>query len=74
MIKESKQTIHYICFLFSRYYVRSYYVADSIKNLELSLTAVSVLLKISFGKGQIIVPKIGMLISKTACINLMHVF
>ena len=45
------------------------YVADSIKKLELCLTVVSILLKIRFGHTQISVPKIGILMSKTACIN-----
>ena len=43
IIKESKQTIHFIYFLFS------YYVADLIKKLELYLMVVSVLLNSSVG-------------------------
>ena len=46
------------------------YVADLIEKLELCLTVVSVLLKIRFGHTQISMPKIGILMSKTACINL----
>ena len=74
-MKESKQTIHYICFIFS-YHERvqtnytlhlfyifsllcSNYVADLIEKLELRLTVVSVLLKVRFGPAQISVPKIG---------------
>ena len=45
--KESKQTIHYIYFLFSCYYVHIMF-ADLIKNMELQLMVVSVLLKIKF--------------------------
>ena len=40
-----------------------------IKKLELRLMLVSVLLKIKFGHTQISVPKIGILMSETACIN-----
>ena len=43
--------------------------ADLIKKLELCLTVVSVLLKIRFGHALISVPKIGTLMSKTACAN-----
>ena len=45
------------------------YVADLIKKLKLCLTVVSVLLKIRFEHAQISVPKIGIPMSKTACIN-----
>ena len=45
------------------------YVADLIKKLELCLTVVSVLLKIRFGHALISVPKTGIPMSKTACIN-----
>ena len=45
------------------------YVADLIKKLELCLTVVSVLLKIRFGHAQISVPKVGIQMLKTACIN-----
>ena len=41
-----------------------------IKKLELCLMLVSVLLKIKFGHTQISVPKIGIPMLKTACINL----
>ena len=47
----------------------SHYVADLIKKLGLCLMVVSVLLKIEFGPTQISVPKIGIPMSKTACIN-----
>ena len=50
------------------------YVVDLIKKLELCLTVVSVLLKIRFGHAQISVSKIGILMSKTACINPLHVY
>ena len=49
-------------------------IADLIKKLELFLTVVSVLLKIGFGHTQIIVLQIGILMSKTVCINLLHAF
>ena len=57
----------------------SRYVADLIKKLELGLMAASVLLKIKFGLAKISVPKIGILMSKTACIitwwlSLLHNF
>ena len=42
---------------------------DLIEKLELHLMVVSVLLKIKFGHAQISVPKIGIPMSKTACIN-----
>ena len=48
IIKESKQTMHYIYFLFSRHYD-----ANLIKKLELCLIVASVLLKIKFGYTQI---------------------
>ena len=44
IINKSKQIIHYIHFLFSHYYV-----ADLIKNLELHLMVVSVLLETEIG-------------------------
>ena len=56
IIKESKQTIHYI-FNFSL--LCSHYVADFTKNLELHLMLVSNLLKTKFWHTQINVPKIG---------------
>ena len=49
-------------------------IVDLIKKLELCLTVVSVLLKIRFGHAQISMPKIGILMSKAAGINSMHVF
>ena len=39
----------------------SHYLADLIKKLELLLMIVLVLLKIKFGRAQIVVPKIGLL-------------
>ena len=45
------------------------FIADLIKELELFLTVVLVLLKINFGHTQMSVPKIGIQMSKTACIN-----
>ena len=53
-----------IFFLFSRYYI-----ADLIKKLEWRLMIVSVLLEIKFEHAQVSVPKIGLRMSKTACIN-----
>ena len=47
----------------------SHYTADLMKKLELRSMIVSVLLEIKFGHAQISVPKIGLLMSKTACIN-----
>ena len=47
----------------------SQYVVDLIKKQELRLTVASVLFKTKFGYAQIRVPKIGILMSKTACIN-----
>ena len=47
----------------------SHYVTDLIKKLELRLMVVSVFLKIKFRHAQISVPKIGMPMSKIACIN-----
>ena len=47
----------------------SHYDADLIKKLELCLMAVLVLLKIKFRHAQISVPKIGILMLKTTCIN-----
>ena len=43
---------------------------DQKTKLELGLMAASVLLKIKFGHAEISVPKIGILMSKTACIIL----
>ena len=47
----------------------SHSVADLIKKQELCLTVVSILLKIRFRYAQISVPKIGVPMSKKACIN-----
>ena len=66
IIKESKQTMHYIYFIFSCYYDVH---ITLIKKLELCLMVVSALSKIKFGHAQINVPKIGIPMSKTACIN-----
>ena len=67
IIKESKQTIHYIYFLFSRYVHIMLLIWW--KKLELRLMAVLVLLKIESGHAQISVPKIGIRMTKTTCIN-----
>ena len=64
-IKESKQIILYIYFSFSCYYVHIMLLIWQ-KKMKLFLMVVSVLFKIKFGHAQIIVPKIGMPISKTA--------
>ena len=61
-------SIHYIYFLFSRL-LCSYYIADLIKKLEMCFIVVSVILTIEFGHTQISVPKIGIPMSETACIN-----
>ena len=58
--------IHLI-YIFS--FLCSDYITVLIKKLELCSTVVSILLKISFGHAQISVPKIGVLMSKTVCIN-----
>ena len=55
-------------FCISDYYVQMALLIWS-KKMELCLTVVSVLLKIRFDHAQISVPKIGIPISKTACIN-----
>ena len=65
-VVQTNYTLHLFC-IFS--FSCSDYVADLIKKLELCLTVVSILLKIRFGHAQISVPKIGTLMSKTACIN-----
>ena len=68
IIKESKQTMNYISFLFSHYYVHIKLLIWS-KNLELRLMVVSVLLNIKFMHAQISVPKIGIPMSETTSIN-----
>ena len=65
---QGVQTIHHIYLLFPSL-LCSHYVADLIKKLELRLMVVSVLLEIKFGHAQISVPKIGIPMSKNACIN-----
>ena len=47
----------------------SHYVTDLIKKLEMHLMVVSVFLKIKFRQAQISVPKMGILMLKTDCIN-----
>ena len=64
--EELKHTLH-LFFFFS--VLCSHYVADFMKRLELCLMVVSVLLKTKFVSTQISVPKIGIPMSKTACIN-----
>ena len=59
---QNKLYITLVVFLFSC----SHYVADLIKKLELCLMVNLVLLKIKFGHAQISVPKISILMSKTA--------
>ena len=63
---QKNYTLH-LFFIFSLLY--SHYVVDLIKKLELRLMEASVLLKIKFGHTQISVPKIGIPMRKTACIN-----
>ena len=53
-------------FVFSLF---SHYVTDLIKTLEMRLMVVSVFLKIKFRHAQISLPKIGIPMSKSACIN-----
>ena len=60
--------MNYISFLFSHYYDHIKLLIWS-KKLELRLMVVSVLLKIKFGHAQISVPKIGIPMSETTCIN-----
>ena len=67
IIKESNQTIHWFFFIFSLLCL--HYIADLIKKLEWRLMIVSVLLEIKFEHAQVSVPKIGLRMSKTACIN-----
>ena len=67
VIKESKRTnITFIIFSL----LCSHYIINLIKKLETHLMVVSIFLKIKFRHAQISVPKIGILMSKTACINL----
>ena len=68
IIKDSKQTIHYIWFYFLVIMFILCCWFDK-KKLELRLMVVLVLLKMKFGHAQISVPKIGIPMSKTACIN-----
>ena len=68
-MKESKQTSYTLHLFYIFSLLCSDYVADLIKKLEFCLTLVPVLLKIRFGCTKIIVPKVGILMSKTACIN-----
>ena len=64
IIKMSKQTLHlFLIFLL----LCSHYVSDLIKKLELLIMVV--LLRVKFGHAHISVPKIGVPMSKTACIN-----
>ena len=63
---QANYTLH-LFFIFSL--LCSHYIADLIKKLELRLMIVSVLHEIKFGHAQISVPKIGIPMSKTACIN-----
>ena len=60
--------LFFICLLLC-----SHYIADLIKKLELCLMVVSDLLKIELGHTQISVPKIGIPMSKTACIKLWNI-
>ena len=62
----NKLTSH-LCIVFSL--LCSHYVTDLIKKLEMRLMVVSVFLKIKFRHAQISVPKIGIPMSKSACIN-----
>ena len=64
------QTNHTLCLFFIFSLLYSHYAADLIKKLELHIMVVSVLLKIKFGHAQICMPKIGIPMSKTACISL----
>ena len=51
------------------WFLCSHYIADLVKKLEFCLMVVLVLLKIKFGHAQISVPKIGIPMLKTVCIN-----
>ena len=53
IIKESKQTIHYIYTSFSHWYVHIMLLIFFVKKLELCLMVGSVLFKIKFGHAQI---------------------
>ena len=65
---ESKQAIRYLCFLFDSYYVNVMLLIPS--KAAITYTGSFILLiKIKFAHVQISVPKIGMSILKTACIN-----
>ena len=63
------QTNHTLCLFLIFSLLYSHYVADLIKKLELHIMVVSVLLKIKFGHAQICIAKIGIPMSKTACIS-----
>ena len=67
IIKESKQTN--ITFIYYLSLLCSHYVIDLIKKLEMHLMVVTIFLKIKFRHAQISVPKIGIPMSETACIN-----
>ena len=55
MIMESKQAIHNIYFLFSRYHVKTCYSYD--QKLELSLLVVLILRMIKFGTPKLVYPR-----------------
>ena len=70
MIMKYKQAVLYICFLFSHHYVC--YVTDLIKKRLLVYVywlLLFLIIRIKFGHAQLSVPKIGILMSKTVCIN-----
>ena len=57
----------YTLYLFFYFLIILYYFTDLIKNLELCIRATFI--RIKFRHTQISVPKIGITVSKTACIN-----
>ena len=69
MIMESQQAMNYTHFLFSRYHI-SYYATHMIKKFEMNL--IFILPKIIFGHTHISVLEIGIIMLKTACINLIY--
>ena len=68
LIMKRKQVIHYICFLFSHYYVYIMLLTWS-KSWNYIYWLLLVLTRIKLGHAQISVPKINILVSKTACIK-----
>ena len=67
MIMKYKQAIHQIFFYFP--FIMFIYVTDLIKKLDYVYWLLLFLIMIKLGHAKISVPKIGIPMSKTACIN-----